>query len=649
MQLPKDATRPSPARPADTRHRRVTGPPAIDWSGVVGRNTVTPETFQTVPTTASLSDDDFQHRVLDHLFAFVGVLAPDGTLLDANRAPLDAAGLTLEDVRGLKFWDCHWWNHDPSVQDQLRVAVARAAAGESSRYDVAVRLAGDARITIDFMLAPMRDASGRVTHLVPSAIDISARKTSEAALRASEARHRALLEEAPVGIAEVGLDGRWIEVNRKMLEIVGHTREELLALTFQDITHPDDLDTDAHEMRRLLAGDTTSYTLDKRYVRKDGSLVWARLTGTIVRDAGGQATHFIAVVEDISERRASEQARRHSDALFREVVEMAPSGLLMVDGDGRIVLANEAATQMFGYTRKEMLGRAVESLVPSAARDRHAEDRVAFQAGATRRAMGLGRELHAIRRDGSAFPVEIGLNPVVTDSGAWILSAILDVSARHAAQAQLEAALGEKTVLLNEVHHRVKNNLQVVSSLLSLQAMHAPPEVRSALETSQGRLRAMGLIHQLLYESKDYRRVQLGDYLRRLSNLLRELHGDARSDIVLTLTDDGVPAALDLHRAVPCGLIVTELVANAFKHAFPAGRAGRIDITLGRKDGGLTIVVADNGIGLPPEFRLAGLRSLGYRLVPVLVEQLHGTLDIGPGPGTAITITLPPERGDEST
>ena len=168
---------------------------------------------------------------------------------------------------------------------------------------------GDARITIDFMLAPMRDASGRVTHLIPSAIDISARKAADAALRASEARHRALLEEAPVGIAEVGLDGRWIEVNRKMLEIVGYTRDELLALTFQDITHPDDLDTDVHEARRLLAGETTSYTLDKRYVRKDGSPVWARLTGTIVRDAGGQPTHFIAVVEDIGERRATEQAR----------------------------------------------------------------------------------------------------------------------------------------------------------------------------------------------------------------------------------------------------------------------------------------------------------------------------------------------------
>ena len=113
---------------------------------------MTPESFPSIAWTAPLQGAEFQHRIFDHLFAFVGVLQPDGTLVDANRAPLEAAGLRLEDVQGRKFWDCHWWNHSEAVQDQLRVAVARAAFGETSRYDVVVRLAGDARITIDFML-----------------------------------------------------------------------------------------------------------------------------------------------------------------------------------------------------------------------------------------------------------------------------------------------------------------------------------------------------------------------------------------------------------------------------------------------------------------------------------------------------------------
>ncbi|TDH60919.1 PAS domain S-box protein [Dankookia rubra] len=132
-------------------------------------------------------------RVLDNLFAFVGVLAPDGTLLDANRAPLDAAGITLEEVRGRPFWEAYWWSYDPAVAAGVRAACRRAAAGEASRYDVEVRMAGDSRMAIDFQVAPLRDAAGRVTHLIPSAVDITERKRSEEAkmLLAREVDHRA--------------------------------------------------------------------------------------------------------------------------------------------------------------------------------------------------------------------------------------------------------------------------------------------------------------------------------------------------------------------------------------------------------------------------------------------------------------------------
>ena len=120
-------------------------------------------------------------RVLDNLFAFVGVLAPDGRLLDANRAPLEAAGITLQEVRGRPFWEAYWWSHDLAVQARVREACRRAAAGETSRYDLEVRMAGDSRMAIDFQVAPLRDAAGRVTHLIPSAVDITERKRAEEA------------------------------------------------------------------------------------------------------------------------------------------------------------------------------------------------------------------------------------------------------------------------------------------------------------------------------------------------------------------------------------------------------------------------------------------------------------------------------------
>ncbi|WP_431271056.1 PAS domain S-box protein [Dankookia sp. P2] len=147
-----------------------------------------------VAAEAAIRDSEAMlRRVLDNLFAFVGVLAPDGTLLDANRAPLEAAGITLEEVRGRPFWEAYWWSYDPVVEAAMREACLRAAAGETSRYDVEVRMAGDSRMAIDFQVAPLRDAAGRITHLIPSAVDITERKRSEEAkmLLAREVDHRA--------------------------------------------------------------------------------------------------------------------------------------------------------------------------------------------------------------------------------------------------------------------------------------------------------------------------------------------------------------------------------------------------------------------------------------------------------------------------
>ncbi|MCK6545751.1 HAMP domain-containing histidine kinase, partial [Myxococcota bacterium] len=140
----------------------------------------------------------FALRVLENLFAFVGVLDVSGTLLAANAAPLSAAGITIDDVRGKKFWDCHWWSWDEGVRAQLRQACARAAAGEVVRYDVSVRMRGDTRMWIDFQIAPLRDDAGRITHLIPSAVDLTARTATEARLRADEAQLRAIADEREV-------------------------------------------------------------------------------------------------------------------------------------------------------------------------------------------------------------------------------------------------------------------------------------------------------------------------------------------------------------------------------------------------------------------------------------------------------------------
>lgn len=170
-------------------------------------------------------------ELLYALYVFVGVLTPDGTLVEANRAPLLAAGIELEDVVGRPFWDTYWWSHDPALQARLREACAAAAAGERVRFDVEVRMAGGALMPIDFQIAPLRDAQGRLTHLIPSAVELTERRRTEAALRKANALLDAIFAAAPVGLGFWDSNLRFARVNGRLAEINGIPAEAHLGLT----------------------------------------------------------------------------------------------------------------------------------------------------------------------------------------------------------------------------------------------------------------------------------------------------------------------------------------------------------------------------------------------------------------------------------
>ncbi|MGE5469728.1 MAG: sensor histidine kinase [Bacteroidota bacterium] len=328
---------------------------------------------------------------------------------------------------------------------------------------------------------------------------------------------------------------------------------------------------------------------------------------------------------------------------FRRVVEWAPSAMVMINRKGVIVLVNSQAIQMFDYRREEMIGKSIEMLVPERFRDKHQAYRGGFFHDPQPRPMGIGRDLFASRADGTEFPVEIGLNPIDTEAGPMVLASIVDITERRRIREHLENALLEKTVLLNEIHHRVKNNLQVITSLLNLQADYAAdPRLRAVLTESCGRIKAMALTHQLLYERKDFARLDLGDYLDRLVQAIRGTYRAAggRISLRLELPPDGVH--LDLERTIPCGLLVNELVTNSFKHAFPGERRGEIVIELsGSDDDQIDFVVADNGVGLPPDVEVAQTPSLGLQLVQLFVDQLHGVLVIERDGGTKFSMRFP--------
>lgn len=331
------------------------------------------------------------------------------------------------------------------------------------------------------------------------------------------------------------------------------------------------------------------------------------------------------------------------DEYLGQAFNRMPVAMIVVNQQGAITRVNQLAEATFGYEARELIGQPVETLIPERYRHHHPNFRRGFQAEATARPMGLGRDLSGLRKDGSEFPVEIGINPVDTGEGIMVLSVILDLSERKQAEKRIHDALTQKDLLLREVHHRVKNNLQVIHSLLDLQVLKlADPDVIGVLRDSQNRIRSMSLIHQTLYQSSNFARV---DFQRFLDELVPSLIESYRSVVGLVNIDiDAHQVKLPINEAIPCGLVINELVSNALKHGFARAHDGRISVSvLATADQMVEISVSNDGHPVPPELDFNQSATLGFQLVQLLTRQLGGKLDIQRAGPTRFSLRFPLE------
>jgi two-component sensor histidine kinase len=327
-------------------------------------------------------------------------------------------------------------------------------------------------------------------------------------------------------------------------------------------------------------------------------------------------------------------ALRESERKKRAILNALPDLMLVVSVEGTVLESKLDEQASLFIVPGPYTGRRLSELFASPL-ERMLMDQltqvIAQKAGATFE-FRSGADMHARHYEAR----------MVLSGAAEVLVLIRDVTERRQAEEELQSSLHEKEALLKEIHHRVKNNLQIISSLLSLQSQQIKnPKALGALTESQGRVRSMALIHEQLYQSHDLGQIDFGQYVRDLTaHLFRTYKTEGE---YVTLSVEVHEVFLDVDQAIPCGMIINELVSNCLKHAFPRQRKGTVLIAARReKDGQLCLVVEDSGKGIPVDIDLENTPSLGLKLVRMLSDQLKGTLTHANQEGTSFHLRFRP-------
>ena len=341
-----------------------------------------------------------------------------------------------------------------------------------------------------------------------------------------------------------------------------------------------------------------------------------------------------ALQKEITERQLAEEALQERNV----ALENAAEGISRLDPQCHYVTVNQAYAASCGYQPQEMIEMEWQRTVLP---DDQEQLMAAYQKMLTQDKAEV--EVRGVRKDGCLFYQQLVL--VKTNDRQRRFTGhfcfMRDITARKQAEELIKASLHEKEVLLKEIHHRVKNNMQVICSLLHLQSGYIHDlEALALFRESESRIRSMAMIHEKLYQNESLARVDFSEYLSSLGSLL--FHTYVANPAAVQLATRLDPVALDLDTAVPLGLVVNELVSNSLKYAYPEGRRGVVELTLrAGPDKQLTLSVCDHGVGLPPGFDLNNTNTLGLRLVNLLSAQLEGTLSVkSSDQGTAFELTF---------
>ena len=557
-------------------------------------------------------------------------MTPGGRFLYVNESACAALGYSREELEDMSIWDI-----DPNVTRENAADYWRQLKEQGSIRFESRHRAKDGSIYPVEIRGNYICFDGKEYSCV-FVTDLSERRRTEEAFVKSEHKYRSIVEHAPFGISRSTREGKLLSVNPALASILKFDSVQELMETVNRSSIQDEFfpkpDERALLVDKILTQDSW-YVFNNRLRCKDGSMVTCRVHSRRILDANGQASEFESFQENITEQLAAEQALRESEEKFRVLAETSPVAICLYQED-RHIYANPAMESLFGFDAEELCNMKNLDLVHGDCRDLVRERGFARLAG---QSVPSQYEVKYLTKAREERHVLISAGMMEYQGCPTVVASFLDITERKRAEELIRASLEEKDVLLREIHHRVKNNLQVVSSLLFLQSQKFnDPELQNCFLESQSRICSMALAHEQLYQSKNLAEISIKGYVENLVGQIQEIFvtpGQA-IDCLLAVED----LDLDITKVVPCGLMITELLSNAYKHAFVDGRSGQVTISMKSSTGQIELAVTDNGIGWPDELDYRQPKTLGLQLVKALTNQLNGTLELERSNGTRFRV-----------
>ena len=474
--------------------------------------------------------------------------------------------------------------------------------------------------------------------------EVAERKMAEAELAEQRSFLRLVIDLNPNFVFAKDRQGRFTLVNQALADAYGTSVDNLLGKADSDFNpNKEEVECFRHDDLEVINTLKEKFIPEEVITDAGGQIRWLQTIKRPIVSPDGTANHVLGIATDITARKQAERAMRLSEERFRQIAENIREVFWITEShDKKLVYISPAYEEVWGRPCRSL--SEVSSYMLSTV---HPEDRARLiEAAETVQAGGdYDLEYRIVRPDGEIRWVRDRAFPIRNLSGEVyrVAGVADDVTESKQALEQIKTSLHEKEVLLKEVHHRVKNNMQVITSLLSLQSKTIKDEqALSVFQDSQNRVKSMALIHETLYQSKDLSRINFAEYLQKLVAHVSRSYRLRPEAVRVNINVNNVSLPIDM--AVPCGLIINELASNSLKYAFPEDKRGEINITFGQADAQYILCVSDTGVGLPDGFDPERGKSLGMKLVRMLTEQLCGELECRNGVGTTFEIKFPEQK-----